>query len=150
MVYNASTAGLTSVRIETGNLLAADFPDAEITLNLENAYSKVQLVAGRTLTDPFVSTDAEFGLAREIEKKEAAKNCLKAYGSEFVNKVRELDAEVTADLILLKENLQEAVDTGDADILYAVTPYLSYGASHDESPDTSTVVPYRSGLTDSV
>jgi len=150
MVYNSGATGIASVRIETGNLLPADFADAEITLNLENAYSKVQLAVGRTLLDPFISTDAEFGFAREIEKKETAKNCLKAYGPEFKDKIDELDAEVTADLTFLKDNVQEISDTGDVDILYAVTPYLSLGAAMDENPDQTTVSAYRSGLTDSV
>ena len=150
MVYNSGTTGRTSVRMEAGNLLSDDFPDSEIDLNLENAYSKVQLAVKRTLLDPFISTDTEYGLAREIEKKETAKNCLKAYGPEFKDKIDELDAEVTADLTFLKDNVQEISDTGDVDILYAVTPYLSLGAAMDENPDQTTVSAYRSGLTDSV
>lgn len=149
-MYNSGPTGITSVRMETGNLLATDFPDSEITLNLENAYSKIQLAVRRTLLDPFVSTDAEFGLARETEKKEAAKNCLKAYGPEFRDKVQELDREVTADLTFLKENIQETADTGDVNILYGVTSYLSIGAAMDENPEQTLVRPYRSGLTDSI
>jgi hypothetical protein len=150
MVYNSGATGITSVRMESGNLLTGDFPDAEITLNLENAYSKVQLTVGRTLLDPFISTDAEYGLAREIEKKEAAKNCLKAYGPEFLEKVKELDTEVTADLAFLKENVQETGGVTDVSIMFAITPYLSYGAAVDEDPEQTLIVPYRSGLTDPV
>jgi hypothetical protein len=32
----------------------------------------------------------------------------------------------------------------------AVTPYLSIGAAMDEDPTQTTVVPYRSGITDNV
>lgn len=147
-MYNSGANGIASVRMETGNLLATDFPDSEITLNLENAFSKVQMAVGRALTSPFISTDTEYGLARETEKKEAAKNCLKAYGPDFDTKVKELDAEVTADLAFLKENSQTS--GGDTQILFAVTPYLSYPAAMDEDPTQTTIVPYRSGLTDSV
>jgi hypothetical protein len=150
MVYNTSQAGIDDVRIETGNLLPADYPDAQITKKINSAFSKIQLAVGRTLTDPFISTDAEYDFARELELKIAAKDALKAYGPEFLDKVKELDAEITADIAFLKDNVQETSDTGDVDLLVAVTPYLSIGAAVDEDPDQTTVFPYRSGLTDSV
>ena len=150
MVYNAGAAGLTSVRMETGNILPAEFPDDELTLNIQAAYSYVQLAVGRTLLDPFISTDVEYDFARELEKKIAAKNSLKAYGPEFIEKIRELDEEITADIAFLKENVQEAADTGDVNILMAQTSYLTYAAAADEDPNQTSVVPYRSGLTDSV
>ena len=141
------------MRMETGNVLPEDFPDSEITINIENAYSKVQLAAGRTLNNPFLSTDTEFGISREIEKKEAAKNILKAYGPEFRDKIEELDKEIIADIQFLKENMQAPVeDVGGSEILYAVTPYLSSGAILDENPESAERedIIYRSGLTDSV
>jgi len=151
-MYNDGMTGLTSVRMETGNILQEDFPDCEITTNLENAFSKVQLAAGRTLNNPFASTDTEYGLAREIEKKEAAKNSLKAYGGEFRDKITELNDEIVADIQFLKDNMQAAVeDVGGTEILYAVTPYLSSGAILDENPESEREdIIYRSGLTDSV
>jgi hypothetical protein len=136
--------------MEAGNLLPADYPDTEITKKLNSAFSRIQLAVGRTLLDPFISTDAEFDFARELELKIAAKDALKAYGPEFLDKVKELDAEITADIAFLKENVQETADTGDVNILVAVTPYLSIGAAMDEDPNQTTVFPYRSGLTDSV
>jgi len=150
MVYNSGQTGIDDVRIETGNLLPADYPDAQITKKLNSAFSKVQLAVGRSLTDPFDALDAEAEYARELELKIAAKDALKAYGPEFLDKVRELDEEITADIAFLKDNVQEISDTGDVDILYAVTPYLSLGAAMDENPDQTTVSAYRSGLTDSV
>ena len=150
MVYNTGAGGLTSVRMETGNLLPADYPDTELTLKLQSAFSRIQLAVGRILTDPFILTDAEYDFARELELKIAAKDALKAYGPEFLEKVKELDAEITADIAFLKENVQETADTGDVNILYGVTPYLSYGAAMDENPEQTLVRPYRSGLTDSV
>jgi hypothetical protein len=76
--------------------------------------------------------------------------CLKAYGPEFETKITELKTETDADLAFLKENALEIVDTGGAEIIIATTPYLSYGAAIDENPMQTAVVPYRSGLTDSV
>jgi hypothetical protein len=150
MVYNSGAGGLVSVRMETGNLLPADYPDAELTLKLQSAFSRIQLAVGRTLLDPFISTDAEWDFARELELKIAAKDALKAYGPEFLEKVKELDAEITADIKFLKENVQEAADTGDVSVMMAVTPYLSFGAAMDENPEQTTILPYRSGLTDNV
>lgn len=150
MVYNSGAGGLVSVRMEAGNLLPADYPDTELALKLQSAFSRIQLAVGRVLLDPFISTDAEYDFARELELKIAAKDALKAYGPEFLDKVRELDAEITADIAFLKDNVQETSDTGDVDLLVAVTPYLSIGAARDEDPNQTTVVPYRSGLTDSV
>jgi hypothetical protein len=149
-MYNSGAGGLVSVRMETGNLLPADYPDTELTLKLQSAFSRIQLAVGRTLLDPFISTDTEFDFAKELELKIAAKDALKAYGPEFLEKVKELDAEITADILFLKENVQETADTGDVNILYGVTPYLSYGAAMDENPEQTLIAPYRSGLTDSV
>jgi len=150
MVYNSGAGGLVSVRMETGNLLPADYPDTELTLKLQSAFSRIQLAVGRTLLDPFISTDSEYDFARELELKIAAKDALKAYGPEFLDKVKELDAEITADIKFLKENVQETADTGDVSVMMAVTPYLSYGAAMDENPEQTTILAYRSGLTDSV
>lgn len=132
----------------TGNLLPADYPDSEITLNIENAYSKIQMAAQKTLLAPFVSTDVEFGHVRQLEKNMAAMYCLKAYGPEFLDKITELREEIKEDIDFLKLNI--VVDTGDTQILLAVTSYLSIGAAQDEDPDQTTVIPYRSGLTDQV
>lgn len=149
-MYNSGAGGLTSVRIETGNLLPADYPDSELTLKLQSAFSKIQLAVGRTLLNPFISTEAEYDFARELELKIAAKDALKAYGPEFLEKVKELDAEIAADIIFLKDNVQEQSDTGDVNLLLAVTRYLSYGALIDEDPTNTAAVPYRSGMTETV
>lgn len=150
MTYNSGQTGIDDVRIETGNLLPADYSDAQITNKINSAFSRIQLAVGRTLLDPFISTDAEFDFARELEVKIAAKDALKAYGPEFLDKIKELDDEITADLAFLKDNVQEVADTGDVDLLVAVTPYLSFNAAQDENPLQTTVTPYRSGLIDSV
>lgn len=150
MVYNTAQTGIDDVRIETGNILPTDYPDTQITKKINSAYSRIQLAVGRTLLDPYISTDAEYDFARELELKIAAKDALKAYGPEFLEKVKELDAEITADIAFLKENVQETADTGGLTMLLAVTPYLSYGAALEEDPEQTTVFPYRSGLTDDV
>lgn len=150
MVYNSSQSGIDDVRMETGNLLPEEYPDTQITKKINSAFSTIQLAVGRNLTDPFDVLDAEFEYARELELKIAARDALKAYGSEFESKVKELTDEITADLAFLKDNVQETADTGDVNILVAVTPYLSFNAAMDQDPTQTTVIPYRSGLTDSV
>lgn len=150
MVYNTTQTGIDDVRIETGNLLPEDYPDTQITKKINSAFSTIQLAVGRSLLDPFDALDAEFEYARELELKIAARDALKAYGSEFESKVKELTDEITSDIAFLKDNLQETVDVGDVNILVAVTPYLSIGAAMDENPNQTLIFPYRSGLTDSV
>jgi hypothetical protein len=150
MVYNSGAQGLLDVRAATGNLLAADYPDAMLTDDIAGAFSTIQLATGRTLLNPFISTDVEYAYAKGLEKKIAARDALKSYSADdqIRAKVQELDAEIQRDLAFLKENI--VVDTGDTQILMAVTPYLSIGAAQDEDPEQTTITPYRSGLTDSV
>lgn len=150
MVYNPGPEGIADVRIATGNILPEDYPDEQITKNIASAFSKIQLAVGRSLSDYYISTDTEHDMARWLERTMAAMYCLKAYGPEFIEKVNELKAETDADLVFLQENVQEAADTGGVTLLIATTPYLSYGAAIDQDPSQTTVVPYRSGLTDSV
>ena len=137
-MYNSGQTGIDDVRIATGNILPEDYPDSQITKKIESAFSKIQLATGRTLTDPFLTTDAEYAHVRQLEVSMAAMYCLKAYGPEFIEKVNELKTETDADLVFLKENVQEAADTGDVDILMGVTPYLSYGAAMAENPEQTT------------
>jgi hypothetical protein len=149
-MYNSGQPGIDDVRIATGNILPEDYPDSQITKKIESAFSKIQLAVGRTLLDPFLITDAEYAHVRQLEVSMAAMYCLKAYGPEFETKITELKTETDADLVFLKENVQEAADTGDVDILMGVTPLLSYDAAMAENPQQTTIFPYRSGLTDSV
>jgi len=149
MSYNPTQEEINDVRIATGNILPDDYPDSQIAKKLQSAFSKIQLGTGRALDDPFLTTDVEYAHAQQLKISMAAMYCLKAYGPEFETKITELKSETDADLIFLQENVQEGADAGDVTILITTTPYLSYGASHDENPE-STVVPYRSGLTDSV
>ena len=151
MVYNPNQEGIDDVRIATGNILPEDYPDAQIAKKISYAFSKIQLNVGRNTTEPFVDgTNVEYGHAKQLEISLAAMYCLKAYGPEFETKITELKTETDADLIFLQENVQEAADTGGVTMLIATTPYLSYMAAVDENPYQTTVVPYRSGLTDSV
>lgn len=152
MVYNTGSTGIADVRIATGNLLATDYPDAQITNNINAAFSVVQMASGRTLTNPYDALDVEYEFSRELEKLIAAKSSLKPYTADpnIRAKVEELEAEIDKQLAFLKENIQETADTGDVNIMYAVTSYLSYGAAHEENPDNVDILPYRSGLSDSV
>jgi hypothetical protein len=152
MVYNSGGTGIDDVRVETGNLLATDYPDATITKKINSAYSMIQLAAGRASDDPFISTDVEYDFARELEIKIAARDSLKPYSADdnIRAKVQELDAEVQRDITFLKENLQEAGGAEEADIMVSASSYVSYGAAMDEDPEQTTVTPYRSLLTDSV
>ena len=152
MVYNSTQTGIDDVRVETGNLLPADYPDAQITKKLNAAFSAVQLAVGRSLTDPFDSTNTELYFATELELKIAARDALKPYEGDpnILAKVTELTTEIDKDIAFLKENLQETGGTGGANILMAVTSYLSYSAAVDEDPNQTSVHPYRSGITDTV
>jgi hypothetical protein len=146
MTYNTED----EVRLETGNILDTEYTDPSVLTKLQSAFSRVQLVLKKPLSEPYLITDVEYGLAKEAEVKFATAYCLKAYGPEFLEKVKELEAEATADLEIIKENTDEPTDTGDVTILVAVTPYLSIGAAQDENPNQTTVFPYRGGLTDPV
>jgi hypothetical protein len=146
MAYNTED----EVRLETGNILDTEYTDPDILTKLKSAYSRVQLVLKKPLASPYLITDVEHDLAKEAEVKFATAYCLKAYGPEFLEKVKELEAEAAADLAIIKENTDEATDIGDVNILVAVTPYLSIGAAMDENPLQTLIYPFRSGLTDSV
>ena len=150
MSYNPSQEEIDDVRIATGNILPEDYLDTQIAKKLQYAFSKIQLGTGRSLNNPFLITETEYGHAQQLKISLAAMYCLKAYGPEFETKITELKTETDADLIFLQENVQEAADTGGVTLLITTTPYLSYGAAVDENPSQTTVVPYRSGLTDSV
>lgn len=149
MAYTPTQEEIDDVRIATGNILPEDYPDTQIAKKLQYAFSKVQLGVGRSLDNPFLITETEYGHAQQLKISMTAMYCLKAYGPEFETKITELKSETDADLVFLQENVQEAADTGGVTLLMSTTEYLSYGASHDENP-ASTVPPYRSGLTDSV
>jgi hypothetical protein len=146
MVY----ATLADIRTETGNLPTDEVPDALLLLKQKAAYSHIQLGVKRTLLDPFISTDIEFYKAVEIESKFTAAWAMKMYGSGYKEEAEKLEAEAEKEMAFLMANVQEASDTGDVNILLAVTPYLSIGAAQDENPSQTTITPYRSGLTDSV
>lgn len=150
MSYIPSQEEIDDVRIATGNILPEDYHDSQISKKLQSAYSKIQLGVGRTLDDPFITTDAEYAHAQQLKISMAAMYCLKAYGPEFETKITELKSETDGDLLFLQTNIQEAADVGDVNILMAVTPLLSYDAAVAENPMQTTILPYRSGLTDSV
>lgn len=150
MSYLPTQAEIDDVRIATGNILPDDYPDTQISKKLQSAFSKVQLGVGRTLDDPYGVTDVEYMHAYQLRISMAAMYCLKAYGPEFETKITELKTETDGDLIFLQQNIQEAADTGDVNILMAATPLLSYDAAVAENPQQTLIMPYRSGLTDSV
>jgi len=149
-MYNYGQTGIDDVRIETGNLLPADYPDTQITKKLNSAFSKVQLAVGRPLSEPFDALDVEAEYAHELELKIAAKDALKAYGSEFLEKVKELDDEIKEDIAFLQDNIQETGTGEEGDIVMTASDYVSYGAMLEEDPTNPNLRMYRSGLTDSV
>ena len=152
MVYNTGQTGIDDVRVETGNLLPADYPDATITKKINAAFSRVQMAAGRTLTNAYDSADVEYEYAKELEVKIAARDSLKPYSADdqIRAKVEELDGEIKEDIAFLKDNIQEPGEAEEADIIVSASSYVSYGAAMDENPEQTTVTPYRSLLTDSV
>lgn len=146
MVY----ALLADIRTETGNLADTEISDALLLKKQKAAYSHIQLGVRRLLTNPFVSTDVEYDKAIEIESKFAAAWAMKPYGSGYKEEAEKLEAEAEKELAFLIANSQQTTDTGTVNILFAVTPYLSIGAAQDEDPTQTTILPFRSGLTDSV
>jgi hypothetical protein len=150
MSYTPTQEEIDDVRIATGNILPDDYPDTQIAKKLQYAFSKIQLGTGRNIDDPFLITETEYGHAQQLKISMAAMYCLKAYGPEFETKITELKTETDADLVFLQENVQEAADSGDVNLIMAVTPLLSYDAAMNENPMQTTIMPYRSGLTDSV
>jgi len=146
MVY----ATLADIRTETGNLPDDEVTDALLLKKQKAAFSHIQLGLKRTLTDVFISTDAEYDSVVETESKFAAAWTMKMYGSGYKEEAEKLEEEAEKELAYLIANVQEIADTGDVNILMAVTPYLSIGAAQDENPNQTLIFPYRSGLTDSV
>ena len=105
-MYNSTQAGIDAVRVECGNLLPDDTTDATITEKLNGAFSQVQIGLGRSLTDVLLeATDVGYYFVKELEVKIAAKNTLKAYGPEFLDKIRELQEEVDKDMQFLRDNI---------------------------------------------
>jgi len=110
MVYNVANAETARrIRQATGNLLPADYPDADLLANAAESFDMIQGNLQRDLTSPLGPTDLGFGTAQRIERMDAAKIALKAYGEEFLGKIQELDREITQMLVALTT----AVFTGD-------------------------------------
>lgn len=103
MVYNDGQAGWDAVRLATGNLLPLDYPDTAIASKIKSAFSKIQLSVKRALDNPFTASDVEYDHSVQLEITIAAMYCLKAYGPEFIDKIRELKEEAKDDLLILTE-----------------------------------------------
>ena len=80
-MYNPNQEGIDDVRILTGNILPEDYPDTQIVKKLNSAFSTVQMVARRGLTNPFLVTDVEYEYSRELELKIARQRCVKGLWS---------------------------------------------------------------------
>ena len=133
MSYNPTQAGIDDVRILTGNILPDDYPDTQIAKKLSSAYSTIQMVARRGLTDPFLITDVEYEFSRELQLKIAARDALKAYGPEFDTKVKELDAEIKEGLQFLQDNLQAGAGGTGQQVEEALSIHLLL--RHIQEPD---------------
>ena len=90
--YIPTQEEIDDVRIATGNILPDDYPDTQIAKKLQYAFSKVQLATGRSLDNPFLISETEYGHAQQLKISMAAMYCLKAYGSEFETKITEFDS----------------------------------------------------------
>lgn len=137
MVYNSAQSGIDAVRKQAGNLLTTDYLDADITENINAAYSQIQMALDRSLTNPLVSTDVEYGFLKKLESKMAAKECLKPYGAEFLPKIQDLDREIAADLAFLSANIQNVVPT----IASTMHVYTPAALTYPKNPDATV---YRS------
>jgi hypothetical protein len=110
MVYNPSPQGEIDVRLATGNILPEDYPDTEIAKKIKSAFSKIQLGVRRDLTNPFTASDVARDHCVQLEVTIAAMYCLKAYGSEFKDKIEELRTEAKEDMTFMQEALGIAVE----------------------------------------
>jgi len=138
MVYNSGQPGIDAVRKQAGNLLTTDYLDADITENINAAFSQIQMALDRTLTTPLVSTDVEYGFVKKLEAKIAQKECLKPYGGpDNLERIRELEAEIATDLKFLEENVQNVVST----ITSAMHVYTPAALTYPKNPDAAV---YRS------
>jgi hypothetical protein len=126
MVYNPNQEGIDGVRTATGNLLPADYTDANITKKLSSAYGKIQFVAKRLTSNPFASGTAEADYAAQIELNLAAMWALKPYGPEFLDKIKELSAEVKDDLTILAGGITVTDEDIDIEEIIERTEFKSW------------------------
>jgi hypothetical protein len=131
MVYNDGQPGWDAVRLATGNLLPLDYPDTAIAGKIKSAYSKIQLSVKRLLDAPFEATDVEYDHSVQLEITIAAMYCLKAYGPEFLDKIRELKEEAKDDLLILTEGTIAAEEVTDVEDINENTDPKSWNLNTD-------------------
>jgi len=135
MVYNTGQPGIDAVRLATGNLLPADYPDTAITGKIKSAYSKIQLGVQRDLVTPFIDgTDVAYDHAVQLEITIAAMYCLKAYGPEFLDKINELKSEAKDDLQILIEGTGATVTEDAIEEIIERTEFKSWNKNPTLSP----------------
>lgn len=141
MTYNTGQDGIDGVRIATGNLLPADYPDTEITKRINAAYGKIQLGVKRLTSNPFSSGTAEAEYATQLELNLAAMWALKAYGPEFLDKIKELREEVKEDLAILIEGTAGIVeDDEEIEELIERTEFKSWIKNPDLKPPNRMLI----------
>jgi len=146
VVYNEGTDGIAAVRLATGNLLPEDYPDTSITSKIKSAYSKVQLSVKRELDAPFVEdTDVEYDHSKQLECTIAAMYCLKAYGPEFLDKIKELREEQTEDLTILIEGTIAAEEVTDVEEINESTDPKSWNLNPEVPVPNRMTIKHTSG-----
>jgi hypothetical protein len=127
------------VRPLVGNILDTEFDDTNITTECDAADSWINT---KTQKSDWDSLDVQWKLIIKIANKKAAEFVLEHYGSEYLEKVKDLRAECDALIKDVIDNLPADEATGlDSDILVDSTDYQSYPLSLIDDPEA---IPYIS------
>jgi hypothetical protein len=145
MVYNEGSEGNAAVRLATGNLLPDDYPETAITSKIRSAYSKIQLSVKRKLDAPFTVDDVEHDHCAQLEITIAAMYCLKAYGPEFLDKIKELREEQDADLLILQQGTIAAEEVADVEEINEATDPKSWNLNPEVPVPNRMTVKHTSG-----
>jgi hypothetical protein len=150
MPYNPDPDGPEQVRLVTGNIDDVEFTDENISKKIKAAYAEVQISARRTGTNPFTVDDIEYEFASITEINRAAMYCLKAYGPEFIDKIKELEEETDKALLKLETlSLTPIVEEeGEIEELIETTTHKSwnFGDSIYGPPNRLKVGSNRTGI----
>jgi hypothetical protein len=140
MVYNPNQEGIDAVRTAVGNLLPADYTDTNIAKKLSSAYGKIQFVAKRLTSNPFTAGTAEADYAAQIELNLAAMWALKAYGPEFLDKIKELEVEVKDDLLTLAGGITVTEEDIDIEEVIERTDFKSWNKNTTLKPPNRMLI----------
>ena len=127
------------VRPLVGNILNTEFDDTNITTECDAADSWINT---KTKKSDWDSTDVQWNLIKKIANKKAAEFVLEHYGTEYLDKVKDLREECDALIKDVIDNLPpEEAAALDVTILIDESNYQSYPLSLLDDPNS---IPYIS------